>query len=178
MTSNPTSSNPLRSRRTSQPDRRRCVRAFTLAELVIALAIFALAATVLSQSVLNALTALNNVQYGESSLRDFIYARQKILAIDDRDVLTDGGEFVAPSGNKLDWKVEISATDVLDLHQIDLTIERRAESGPEPPFIGRYYVLRPKWSDSETRTALLTAKREEYERRLALSGLDGDGDDD
>ncbi len=156
----------------------RCARAFSLAELIIAMALFALAATVLSQSILNALTALNQVQYGESSLRDFVYARQKILSIEDRDILTEGGEFVAPSGNKLDWKAEISATDVLDLHQLDVTIERRSEAGPEVPFVGKYYVLRPRWSETETRTALLNAKREEYERRLALSGIDDSSNDD
>lgn len=143
----------------------------------MALAVFALAAVVLSQAVSNALSTLNSVQYGESSLRDFTYVRQKILAIADRDVLTTGGEITAPSGNKLNWKVEISPTDVVDLHQIDVTIERRSEAGPETPFNARYYVLRPKWSDPDTRAAILTAKREEYERRLAMEGGISSGND-
>src|SRR5438876_635996 len=70
--------------------------AFTLLEVLVALAIFALAAIVLGSAYLNIINSYDIVSRTAVTSEDVAYARQIVLAEPDRKKLEDGGEFDAP----------------------------------------------------------------------------------
>src|SRR5438132_9783435 len=92
--------------------------AFTLLEVLVALAIFALAAIVLGSAYLNILNSYEIVSRSAVTSEDVAFARQIVLAEPDRKKLEDGGEFDAPGGRHVKWTVEIVSTTEADLFTV------------------------------------------------------------
>ena len=69
---------------------------FTLPETIVAMSLFALAATALCQAAIHAHLGLMRLeQKGEAHLK-FDWVREEILTITDRAVIEEGGELVFP----------------------------------------------------------------------------------
>lgn len=128
-------------------------RAFTLLEVMVALAIFAVATVALAAAYINVLNAYGVV--GRSNIRDedVRFARAQLLAEPDRQKAEEGGDFDAASGGRVRWRATIEQTNTADLFQVDFTCEvtdsnPSAATSPAPrPLTQRFFLLRPTWSE-------------------------------
>jgi prepilin-type N-terminal cleavage/methylation domain-containing protein len=123
----------------------RRVTAFTLVEVLIAVAIFGMAASVLMSAFVNALLSRESAAKYDLLNADIRAVRMQLL--------------LEP---KLEAKVE--PRDVVDLFQVGLSIRF---SEPPEGLVADYsetlYLLRPTWSESDERSELLQDKREALE---------------
>ena len=136
--------------------------AFSLIEVVIALAVFALAATVLMSSFVDALLAREGTSSKSLINTDIRAVRMQLLLEPSIEAAEDGNEYESLSSGEASWIAIINPTNVVDLFKVDFSIEFR-----EPPegHSGSYkeilYLLRPTWSEIDERDELLQDKRKE-----------------
>ena len=151
---------------------------FTLAETVVALALFAAAAAVFCQTALHGRMGLNiaGTRLDQQAYVDAI--RHEVLQILDRAELEAGGEVRtqahirkgefedAGSGESaiVRWRAEVLPTVVLDVHAVTVTVEIQQEETAGEAIVIAYYVYRPDWYDAGERETFLQAKREAWER--------------
>lgn len=142
---------------------------FTLLEVLVALAIVAMAVVVLGSSYLNVLNSYEAVRRGTLINEDFAFARQLVLREPDRKKLEQGGEFETAGGRRARWDVEIASTAMPDVFSVAFTCEIAEPSRPEPDrLVQTFTVLRPTWSiDAAERGKL---KEEVKTRILELQG--------
>jgi len=144
--------------------RRRDGPAFTLIEVVVALAIFAMAATVLTSSFVNILMSMDRDSGSGGLERDIRMARRQLLLEPDIEDAREGGEIETLGNGTARWHAEIEPTDVVDLFRVRLTVEvagqdassYRAQTERESTL----RLLRPTWSESDERSELLQEKKE------------------
>lgn len=152
---------------------------FTLAETVVALALFAAAAAVFCQTALHARMGLKitGTRLDHQAYVDAM--RHEVLQILDRAELEAGGEVRtqahvrkgefedvgAGEPSVARWRAEVLPTAVLDVHAVTVTIEMQQEDTTGETII-TYYVYRPHWYDAGERETLLEAKREAWERDM------------
>ncbi|MDF7799161.1 type II secretion system protein [Pontiellaceae bacterium B1224] len=164
---------------------------FTLPETVVAMSLFALAATVLCQAAMNANLGLMRLEQKEDAYLKMDWVRDAILAITDRATIEEGGELIFPrhvrkkplddeepqleepdSSIQATWEAEIFPTRVLDVHRLDITVTvERGEELAEPQQAS-YFVYRPNWyEESDGRGSLLSEKEADWERQQQLHGM-------
>ena len=122
-------------------------RAFSLVEVLVALAIFALGAIILGASYVNVINsyalATRTVQAGE----DLAFARSLILTQPDITKLQDGGDFDTASGGHAKWSVDIEPTITADLFTVTFTCELTSTNAGDPQkTVQTFMLLRPTWS--------------------------------
>jgi general secretion pathway protein I len=136
-------------------------RAFTLVEVLVSLAIFALAAVVLAGAYVNVLVNFHNMQRSTGERAHVALVRASLLAEADRKRVEEGGEMPLPEGGRVHWQARVEETTVADLFRVNLEIEI-SPTGPAP--IRResqaFLLLRPGWSEPEKRERLRAASRE------------------
>ena len=136
--------------------------AFSLIEVIIALTVFALAATVLMSSFVDALLAREGSSNKSLINTDIRMVRMQLLLEPSIEAAEDGNEYQSLSSGEASWIATIYPTNVVDLFKVDFSIEFQ-----EPPdgHSGSYkeilYLLRPTWSEMEERDELLRDKRKE-----------------
>jgi general secretion pathway protein I len=120
---------------------------FTLLEVLMALVIFALAATVLAGAYLNVLNSYDIVARGNAGDADLAYARSVVLTEPDIEKLQKGGEFDTTDNRHVRWSVEINPTTTADLFTVNFTCELTDSSTGDPRKITETFtLLRPTWS--------------------------------
>ena len=143
--------------------------AFTLVEVLVALAIFSIAAVVLGATYLNVLNSYDVVSRGVATGEDIAFARAQVLLEADRTKLEKGGEFETTGGRHARWSVEIASTTTADLFSVAFACEIADPARPEPDKTTQtFLLLRPTWTiDAAERSKLKeTAKA----RILELQG--------
>ena len=136
-------------------------RGFTLIEVLISLAIFALAAVVLSASYLNIISGYSDLGARQQNEEDWKWLRLAVLFEPDRKKIEDGGRIALPDGQQLVWTAKIDPTDVADLFVVSLTGETVQTTGPEAWKRSQtLQLLRPTWSDPADREKLRQATRD------------------
>lgn len=152
---------PTSQQRTPQPP---SPRGFTLIEVVIALAIFAGAAVVLSQAFTNALLAREHGVSNDNYEADIRTVRMQLLLEPELEAAEDGGEIETYSNGEASWEATIQATNVVDLFQVELQIQfSEPEEGQDNSYSETLYLLRPTWSEADERSDLLADKKDELE---------------
>lgn len=142
--------------------------AFTLLEVIVALAIFALAAVVLGAAYVNILNAYAAVARGNQADEDLRFARAQLLAEPDRTKAETGGDFAAGDGRTVKWHATIAATATADLFTVTFTCERPdAADGGTRATTEQFMLLRPTWADPAENTKL---KQDAQDRIAALQG--------
>ncbi|MCW5548593.1 MAG: prepilin-type N-terminal cleavage/methylation domain-containing protein [Opitutaceae bacterium] len=134
--------------------------AFTLLEVLVGIAILALAAVVLGAAYTNTLQAQHAVGRPDAGSEAWPYLSAVILTETTRETLEEGGEMELPDGRRLRWAAQIEAMPVPDLYRVSLT-GRHFDTGRE--FERRLMLLRPTWSAPIERDKL----REEWNRLQA-----------
>jgi general secretion pathway protein I len=130
--------------------------AFTLMEVIVALAIFAMSAVVLGATYVNALNAYQAAGRRNEYDADLRFVRAALLTEPDREKAEAGGDLDLGGSKRAHWQADIAPTDTVDLVSVAWTCtitdpERRQPFRTSQTFL----LLRPTWSDPVDRTALL-----------------------
>jgi general secretion pathway protein I len=139
-------------------------RAFTLIEVLISLAIFALAAVVLAAAYLNVLGSYQAVARRQQGEENWKLVRMAVLSETDRTKLEAGGRLPLADGSNLNWTVKIDGTAVADLFAVTVRAEPEFSSGSSgsenPAREQKLMLLRPGWSDPVERDKLRAATQQ------------------
>jgi len=135
-------------------------RGFTLIEVVIAVALFAMATTILTSSFVNALLASERSQSNETRAADIRAVRLQLLLETNLEDAT-AGDLIETLGNgEAIWQAEIEPTEVVDLFRVQLSIEfQDPQEDQNETHQESLYLLRPTWSEQAERSALLEDKK-------------------
>ena len=152
------------SRLNTQHSRSKSVAAFTLVEVLIAVAIFAMAASVLMSAFVNALLSRERAVQYDLLNADIRAVRMQLLLEPNLEDAEDGDEYETVHSGEASWETLVVPTNVVDLFQVALSI--RFSEPPEglvADYTETLYLLRPTWSESDERSDLLQDKREALE---------------
>jgi general secretion pathway protein I len=130
-------------------------RAFTIIEVLVALAVFALTAVVLGGAYLNVLIGYQIAGRDRSDEQQLAFARQQLMQIPDLETAKQGDKFATPDGRQVSWTAAVDPTDTADLFTVTLTCEVGG-TGSAPPrtFVQGFMLMRPTWSDPTDRSTL------------------------
>ncbi len=137
--------------------RRRRRAGFTLVEVLVALAIFALSAIVLGATYVNVLNSYAIASRTTAISEDVAFARSLVTQQPDNKKLVDGGEFEsATSGRRVKWTAEITPTTTADLFTVVFNCEISDSAQPAPEkTVQTFMLLRPTWTvEGSSRTQL------------------------
>lgn len=146
--------------------------AFSLIEVVIAVAIFGMAASVLMSAFTNALLARERGVSNDLLNADIRAVRMQLLLEPDIEAAEDGDTYETLSSGLASWEARIEPMNVVDLFRVEFRIEFSDPPEDLPPdYVETLFLLRPTWSQSDERSDLLQDKRDELEsqrRRLSF----------
>lgn len=139
-------------------------RAFTLVEVLVALAIFAISAVVLGSSYLNLLQLQAAVRARDTAPDDLHWAKAALLAEPDRALAERGGDVVLPDDRRAIWRSTITPTAVSDLYDVTMEVEAPPPggSGEQVRATVTLRLLRPTWSTEAERNQI----RQQAKQRL------------
>ncbi len=150
-----------RSRRAVEAGRR---RAFTLIEVLLALALFAIAIVVLAASYINVLFALQAVRADRVLEQEMAFVRSVILTAPDLETIEEGGELPTGAMGYAYWEAELEPTRIADLFVVRVSVVLEGTGDDEERSLtDRLVVLRPSWSEPVDREEL----RADSKQRLA-----------
>lgn len=137
------------------------VRAFSLIEVLIALAVFSMAATYLMATFVNALEARQRGLAPAHLEEDVQSVRLQLLLEPKREDAEEGRSYETLHQGEARWRTNIEATNVVDLFKVQLEIEFSEPIHEDAKvYTEELYLLRPTWSESDERTELLADKKE------------------
>ena len=134
--------------------------AFSLIEVVIAVAISGIAFFVLTQTFFNVLLTLEGLESQSDYQKDVRFVRREIIQIADRDELEAGGEITTLDLGEAEWFVEIEETEIVELFKVFLEIEFENPDGDPIEYRETLYLMRPTWSDPIESSAILAEARD------------------
>ncbi|HEY8994760.1 MAG TPA: prepilin-type N-terminal cleavage/methylation domain-containing protein [Lacunisphaera sp.] len=143
-------------------------RAFTLIEVLVSLAIFALAAVALSLAYVNIIGSYRTLGAHQQSEEDWKLLRTVVLTEADPKKVEEGGRISLPDGRQLNWTAKIDPTEVADLFKLTLQADVPA-SGNTEAWQQRQvmHLLRPAWSDPGERDRLREITRQRIMKERA-----------
>ena len=139
-------------------------RAFSLIEVLVALAIFALAAVGLGAAYSNVLLGRQALKQYDVGAEDMARCRAALLETVNFDDIEAGGDIYLPDDRMARWTGKVEPTAVSDLFQVTLSAEIQKETGGEfiPMKEETRLLLRPTWSTASDRKLI----RDEAKQRL------------
>jgi len=150
-----------RSRRAVEAGRR---RAFTLIEVLLALALFAIAVVVLAASYINVLFALQAVRADRVLEQEMAFVRSVILTAPDLETIEDGGELPTGAMGYAYWEAELEPTRIADLFVVRVSVVLEGTGDDEERSLtDRLVVLRPSWSEPVDREELRADSKQRLE---------------
>ena len=145
--------------RNSYSDRK--PKAFTLIEVLISLALFALASNIIASAFINALLARESnpsITYKDIATQT---ARRQLLLEPNLEDAMDGARIETLEIGEVVWASEILPTDIVDLFECQLVIEfLDVDSETASTYNETLFLLRPTWSVSDERSSLLQDKKD------------------
>lgn len=135
--------------------------AFTLLEVLVALALFAMAAVVLGTAYVNVLNGYQVARRATVSDPEVQFARAQLLAQADVELARRGGEFAAADGRAVHWTATIEPTTQADLFAVTFDCEIAGHDTANAQKIREIFrLLRPTWSVATDRATLRAASRD------------------
>lgn len=151
-------------RRTAGGDLRRSTarrRGFTILEVVAALAIFGLAATVLASAYVNVLLSYQALERNHRYEEDLRAAYLEILNLEERENFEDGGFTRVPFLGEVNWRTRLETTAVAHLFEAEIILSMQdPEQGDRREQRRSFFLYRPDWGTSEETEPLREATRE------------------
>lgn len=128
-----------------------CKRAFTLIEVVVALAIFATSLMLLSQSFVNALMCKQMFLQEDDSSTILQCLREQIIAAKSQEDAAKGGQFISPINNEeIKWSASPQKTKVYALFEVKvLYASNSSEDKNETTFLIQKEDWLPKQERAE-----------------------------
>ncbi|HEU5080223.1 MAG TPA: prepilin-type N-terminal cleavage/methylation domain-containing protein [Opitutaceae bacterium] len=142
---------------------------FTLIEVMIALAIFVLAAVVLGGAYLNVLTGYESANRASTSDQDVRFARAALLSETDPKVVVQGGDFTTENQHQVRWKAEIEPTETTDVFDVTFDCEVSGADLKKPEHVTQHFrLLRPTWAEDADRNKIRAKNTERINKLLKL----------
>ncbi len=139
------------------------IRAFTLIEVLAALAIVALSAIVLGAAYVNVLLGYEHAEEATRVDADVQFAREILFREPDREQAEEGDSFENAAGREVRWRATIEPTDIADLFDVQFeVIVAGDQTETERVVQERFRMLRPTWSEDNEREL----RREESRNRI------------
>lgn len=139
-----------------------CRSGFTLLEVLVSLAIFAMAAVVIGATYVNALNAYQAADARNEYTQDLRFVRTAVLTDADRDKVEEGGDISLGDNKRAHWQADIEPTSTADLFSVTWTCEITDPAQPKPYKVTQtFLLLRPTWSDSVSRSQLLDQAKQQ-----------------
>lgn len=139
---------------------------FTLIEVLVALAIFAVAAVMLSSAYVNVLSAHQTALHREDLAPDLQLVREALRAEPQREKVEAWNELPLPDDRAARWKATLEATPVADLFDVTLDVELSSAGGSKTVTVSETCrLLRPTWSQPAERETLRAAARSKLAER-------------
>jgi|SRR5580658_6477460 general secretion pathway protein I len=143
-------------------------KGFTIIEVLVALAVFAITAVVLGGAYLNVLNGYEIARRANENDTDVFFARSQLLTQADLQTAQTGAEFEdnLPDGDyHVKWTSEIEPLNTTDLFAVTFTCTITAPGNAAPRTVVEHLtLLRPTWSDPTDRANL----RQNAASRIAL----------
>jgi general secretion pathway protein I len=128
-------------------------RAFTLIEVLLSLAIFALTAVVLGGAYVNVLNSYEAAQQENVYDADVSYARSQLLTQSDLPTAQAGAEF--DDGDRhVKWTAEVDPANTTDLFTVTFTCVITPAGADAKTIVETFMLVRPTWSDPTARSTL------------------------
>ncbi len=140
---------------------RRAARAFTLPEVLLALALLTVAAVAVGGAVRSSLDLLTRARAVEQPPIGWSIARDEVLRGGSRDEIEQGGRINLPNGDRVRWEADVEETGLPDVFAVQLAIETGEKETAESMIL-----FRPEWSSAVDRGPLMEEVRREVRRRL------------
>lgn len=152
-------------------------RAFSLIEVLVALAIFALAAVGLGAAYSNVLLGRQALKQYDVGAEDMARCRAALLETVNFDDIETGGDIYLPDDRLARWQGKVEPTAVSDLFQVTLSAEIQRESGGEfiPMKEETRLLLRPTWSNASDRKLIRDAAKERLLKERGYDEATGGG---
>lgn len=138
-------------------------RGFTLIEVLVALAIFAIAAVALGAAYINLISANAAIRQTDTADDDLHWVRIQFLKTAKLEDVEKGDDVVLPGERTARWKATVEATTVSDLFTAVLEVELpKADTRETITVTETFTLLRPTWSEEADRKKL----RDDAKKRL------------
>ncbi len=145
-------------------------RGLTLLEVLIALAIFAMAAILLGGSYVNVLAGYEAANRAVDRNEHLEFVRALVMSEPDREVVERGGDMDLGGGRRLRWQVRIELTETPDVHAVLLSTETTGQDLKQPEkVVQRFRLLRPTWDENGEAEKLRTKIRERIQKLVEKS---------
>ena len=142
-------------------------RAFTIIEVLAALAIFATAAIVLGAAYVNVLNGYAHAERATKVDADLRFAREILFRQPDLDLVEEGDEFESADGRRVIWRAIVEPTLVADLFEVEFEVELiDGNTGEGETVTERFRLLRPTWSENNDRDQLRQEARDNLTQYL------------
>jgi general secretion pathway protein I len=124
-------------------------KGFTILEVLVAVVIFAGAATVLVASYVNILSNFEASRVKTNFDEELAYVRSEFQMISDIEEATDGREFDMGNGVQGQWYSEIEMTEIPNLFSVNLVVDMTDSEGERQQLNQQFYLLRPTWGEPD-----------------------------
>lgn len=142
------------------------VRAFTLLEVLLSLALFSIAGLVLAASYVTVLNNLEKVKLDQALEDELALVRTQVLLQPELEEIEKGGDVPTVNYGPAHWTALVTPSErIADLFRVDLEIELEGdgERVPARTFTQTLWLLRPDWSEPTDRDNLRAERRKEIE---------------
>jgi general secretion pathway protein I len=131
-------------------------RGFTLLEVLIAMAIFAMGAIVLIASYINVLNSYHAASQGLQGDPELAFCRNELMQIPDLTTAQTGDEYDSPDlpPTHVKWTATITPTTGMDVFNVVMTVTETPAGQETKTITDTFTILRPTWSDPTDKTAL------------------------
>jgi general secretion pathway protein I len=149
-------------------------RGFTLLEVLLAFALFAVAVVVLATSYLNIITSLEAVKTDRAFDQEVRWVREQVLREADLKEVEKGGELRSPDNTVVRWQASVLPAAVPDLFTVELRLELVGDKKGQQDtreHTERLTVLRPSWSEPVERAKIFEEAKQRIEEDRRMSGL-------
>ena len=141
-------------------------RAFTLVEVLVALAIVCGAGLVLATAFANVMRDYDAVFHRASHASDLTLVHAALYATVDPAVAQTWNDLALPDSRKARWRATITPGQIADLFAVDCDIEiTDPGSGDTFKTTEHLMLLRPTWSQPADRETLRAASRDKLAQR-------------
>jgi prepilin-type N-terminal cleavage/methylation domain-containing protein len=146
--------------------RARRAGAFTLIEVLIALAIISAAGLVLAAAFSNVLRDYDAVFHRTDHAGDLQLVRTALCATADLSVAQAWNDLALPDNRKARWRAMVTPGQIADLFAVDCEVEISG-TGSKDDFKTTLHMmlLRPTWSQAADRETLRAASRDKLAQR-------------
>lgn len=145
---------------------RRARAGFTLIEVLVALAIFALSGIVLASAYVNVLNAHAAALHRDDYAADRKLVREALMAEPSLDKVTAWNDLALPDDRTSRWRATVTPAPVADLFDVVIEVEFTDANGRRAPTVTENCrLLRPTWSQPADRDTLRAAARSKLAQR-------------